>query len=198
MPLAWSITVASAATDPRDVISRCPTLFPYLSPLERRKKGPNDANRYSFRALLTYRLPLISYTRNIANRNTASEHTFASHEIAFAYGADCPVPRVKNLARPWWLVASFVPPLIALIPTEAKWVVEKHVIIGQDGYEEKESWPRETNEPRTSGKMVPLNSNGAASSSSRLARSTGPIISQKFVANHGIHRFISNVLPVER
>lgn len=25
----------------------------------------------------------------------------ASHEIAFAYGADCPVPRVKDLARPW-------------------------------------------------------------------------------------------------
>lgn len=96
----------------RDLISRCLPLTPFhIFPPEKRKETPQMlSGRYSFWALLTYRLPLISYTRNIANRKGRAR-TFASHEIAFAYGADCPVPRVKDLARPWWLLASFVPSL---------------------------------------------------------------------------------------
>lgn len=68
----------------------------------KRDRGPTT--RASVRgALLTYRLPPISYTRNIANRITDARARVypRPNEIAFAYGADCPVPRVKDLARPW-------------------------------------------------------------------------------------------------
>lgn len=85
--------------------------FSYLSTGQEKREWPRGCSpRYSFWALLTYRLPLISYTRNIANRKRRAR-TVASLKIAFAYGADCPVPRVKDLARPWWLLASFVPTL---------------------------------------------------------------------------------------
>lgn len=60
-------------------------------------------------ALLTYRLPPISHTRNIANRNgraSKTAHECVCDEIAFAYEegeANCPVPRVCSEGpRPWW------------------------------------------------------------------------------------------------
>lgn len=119
---------ASAATDP---LSRCylarrgRSFFPPLTvslysfshsfgPLRLflRAERPASKRRALTRlrpaALLTYRLPPISHTRNIANRNgraSESAHECVCDEIAFAYGeeANCPVPRVcSERPRPWW------------------------------------------------------------------------------------------------
>ena len=92
------------ATDPLDLIwpVAASRSFSYLSFGQEKREWPRGwPPRYSSWPLLTYRLPLISYTRNIANRKGGGACSIASHEIAFAYGADCPVPRVKDLARPW-------------------------------------------------------------------------------------------------
>lgn len=86
---------ASAATDPRDVISLAmrrpvpPSLYLHL-PLGRR--GPRGIR--VFGALLTYRLPPISYTRNIANRNGRWRRPLARSRVrscarAFAAGRNC-------------------------------------------------------------------------------------------------------------
>jgi len=112
MPLAWSMRLL-----PRlPIHSRCylarrwaPRTPPW-EPLQlvpraekpRPSRGPTT--RAAVRgALLTYRLPPISYTRNIANRITDARARVRPrpNEIAFAYGTDCPVLRVKDLARPW-------------------------------------------------------------------------------------------------
>ncbi|TGZ50467.1 hypothetical protein DBV15_04227 [Temnothorax longispinosus] len=93
--------LASVATDP---------LGDAILPAEESPSRPREkhGSTRSSEALLTYRLPPISHTRNIANRNGR----VSASEIAFAYGADCPVPRVKNLARPWWDAGSRpLPPL---------------------------------------------------------------------------------------
>lgn len=90
-----------------------PSSHPSLT-LPRERRG-RSTRALLFEASLTYRLPSISYIRNITNRNgrargrprtraRARAHECrprGQNEIAFAYGADCPVPRVKDLARPW-------------------------------------------------------------------------------------------------
>lgn len=118
---------APSATDPRDVILpptstaspppspslHPPTTFPSNS---RREKRCFEWSRVRLGPLLTYRLLPISYTRNIANRKrfahrgtcvraralarSLAHDAATARKIAFAYGADCPVPRVKDLARP--------------------------------------------------------------------------------------------------
>jgi len=115
MPLAWSMRLL-----PRlPIHSRCylarrwtpHTPPPPREPLQlvpraeksRPSRGPTRG------ALLTYRLPPISYTRNIANRITDARARPRPNEIAFAYRTDCPVPRVKDLARPWTRVRVPLP-----------------------------------------------------------------------------------------
>lgn len=108
IPLAWSMLLL-----PRlPILSRCylarrgtPLVLPFPPPLGPRHLFPRAERATGLaregyvsvrEALLTYRLPPISYTRNIADHNGRARAKLHLHT-----GRIVPFRRVKDLARPW-------------------------------------------------------------------------------------------------
>ena len=144
-------------------------LFPYLSTQAKREEGPRRIGRYSSRALLTYRLPLISYTRNIANRKgrASGAYTIASQRNCICIRgrlsrSTCKGPRSS-------LVAASRP----LSPSPRNEWSKSSRHYRPAANDEKGAWTERNGHPASS-KMVPLNFNsGYFSSNAASLRAAG-------------------------